>query len=105
MHERFGTLAWARLCEDAIRWAEEGHPVSSFEYGVNVFAAPFSTYFEEGRAVFMPEGYLPPVGSIMRNPALAKTLRALAAEGPELFHHRASGRAISSPPAMRWAGR
>src|SRR4051812_10211599 len=63
MHERFGTKSWARLCEDAIRWAEEGHPVSSFEYGVNVFAAPFSTFFEEGRDVFMPNGYLTPVGS------------------------------------------
>lgn len=85
MHERFGTRPWAELCQDAIAWAEEGHPVSSFEYGVNVFAAPFSTYFEEGRAVFMPNGYLPPVGSINRNPRLAKTLRALAEEGPEYF--------------------
>lgn len=85
MHERFGTMAWSALCQEAIRWAEEGHPVSSFEYGVNVFAAPFSTYFEEGRAVFMPEGYLPPVGSIARNPALALTLRTLAEEGPTHF--------------------
>lgn len=85
MHERFGTMAWADLCQDAIYWAEEGHPVSSFEYGVNVFAAPFSTYFEEGRAVFMPDGYLPPVGSVVRNPQLAKTLKALAAKGPAYF--------------------
>ncbi|KQT51851.1 hypothetical protein ASG47_02940 [Devosia sp. Leaf420] len=85
MHDRFGTRPWSELCQDAIRWAEEGHPVSSFEYGVNVFAAPFSTYFEEGRAVFMPDGYLPPVGSITRNPSLAKTLRALAEEGPTYF--------------------
>ncbi|MDB5586214.1 MAG: Gamma-glutamyltranspeptidase [Devosia sp.] len=85
MHERFGTMDWSRLCEPAIRWAEEGHPVSSFEYGVNVFAAPFSTYFEEGRAVFMPDGYLPPVGSVVRNPTLAKTLMALAGEGPGYF--------------------
>lgn len=85
MHRRFGTLPWAKLVEPAIRWAEQGHPVSSFEYGVNVFAAPFSTYFEEGREVFMPEGYLTPVGATMRNPRLAKTLRALATEGPDLF--------------------
>jgi len=85
MHERFGTKSWARLCEDAIRWAEEGHPVSSFEYGVNVFAAPFSTFFEEGRDVFMPNGYLTPVGSLTRNPKLARTLRALSEEGPSYF--------------------
>lgn len=85
MHKRFGTMNWSSLCQDAIRWAEEGHPVSSFEYGVNVFAAPFSTYFEESRAVFMPEGFLPPVGSVASNPTLAKTLRSLADEGPGYF--------------------
>ena len=85
MHERFGSLSWSELCQDAIYWAEEGHPVSSFEYGVNVFAAPFSTYFEESRAVFMPDGFLPPVGSLTRNAKLAKTLRALAEEGPTYF--------------------
>lgn len=85
MHRRFGTVEWAKLVAPAIAWSEAGHPVSSFEYGVNVFAAPFSTYFEEGREVFMPNGYLTPVGALQRNPKLAKTLRALAAEGPELF--------------------
>jgi len=85
MHEKFGTKPWAELCQSAIRWAEDGHPVSSFEYGVNVFAAPFSTYFEEGREVFMPQGYLTPVGSVVRNPKQAKTLRALAEEGPGYF--------------------
>ncbi|MBC7738354.1 MAG: gamma-glutamyltransferase, partial [Candidatus Saccharibacteria bacterium] len=85
MHERFGTLPWAALCQPAIRWAEDGHPVSSFEYGVNVFALPFSTYFPEGREIFTPDGYLVPVGKIMANPRLAKTLHALAEEGPSLF--------------------
>lgn len=85
MHARFGTRPWAELCASAVRWAEDGHPVSSFEYGVNVFAAPFSTYFEEGREVFMPDGYLVPVGATLRNPRQAKTLRALAAEGPDYF--------------------
>jgi gamma-glutamyltranspeptidase/glutathione hydrolase len=85
LHEKFGSLPWARLVEPAIRWAEEGHPVSSFEYGVNVFAAPFFTYFAEGREVFMPEGHLVPVGQMQRNPRLAATLRTLASDGPAHF--------------------
>src|SRR6185295_4917069 len=40
LHRRFGALPWPALCEDAIRWAEDGHPVSSFEYGINVHTAP-----------------------------------------------------------------
>ncbi|HEY8596180.1 MAG TPA: gamma-glutamyltransferase [Devosiaceae bacterium] len=85
LHERFGTLAWPDLCADAIRWAANGHPVSSFEYGVNIFAAPFFSYFEEARDLFMPNGFLPPVGTTTANPLLAETLQAVAEEGPDHF--------------------
>ena len=36
IHRRFGTQPWGELCADAVKWAEEGHPVSTFEYGVYV---------------------------------------------------------------------
>lgn len=85
LHERFGTLSWADLCAPAIEWADRGHAVSSFEYGVNVFAAPFCTYFASGRAVFTPNGYLTPVGQRVQNPALATTMRRLAEIGPDEF--------------------
>lgn len=85
LHERYGTKSWAELCAPAVAWSERGHAVSSFEYGVNVFAAPFCTYFESGRAVFMPQGYLTPVGQVVENPALVVTMQRLAAEGPDYF--------------------
>lgn len=85
LHERFGTTEWATLCAEAIRWAAEGHPVSSFEYGVNVFAAPFFSYFPAARDLLMPEGYLPPVGRVTANPVLARTLEQVAAQGPGWF--------------------
>jgi gamma-glutamyltranspeptidase / glutathione hydrolase len=37
------------------------------------------------RALFAPNGFTPSVGEKLRNPALAKTLRALADEGPDHF--------------------
>ncbi len=85
LHERYGTMSWSELCTPALVWAERGHAVSSFEYGVNVFAAPFGTYFESGRGVFMPGGYLTPVGQVVQNPALAQTMKSLASEGPDYF--------------------
>lgn len=85
LHDRYGSKSWAELCAPAVEWAERGHAVSSFEYGVNVFAAPFCTYFESGRAVFMPDGYLPPVGQVVRNPAIAETMKRLVDEGPDYF--------------------
>lgn len=85
IHERFGTMSWATLCEDAIRWAEDGHIVSSLEYGVNIECMPFLTYFPEGKAFFAPDGFPVAVGKTFRNDAMARTMRLLADEGPDHF--------------------
>jgi gamma-glutamyltranspeptidase/glutathione hydrolase len=83
IHRRFATKPWKELCQDAIRWSEDGHPVSSFEYHVNVYGQDFVTYFPEGREMFMPGGYLPNVGELFPNKPMAETLRRVADEGPD----------------------
>jgi gamma-glutamyltranspeptidase / glutathione hydrolase len=83
IHSRFGTRPWAELCEDAIGWAERGHPVSSFEYGVNVFGEKFITYFPEGRDFYQPKGFFPNVGDVFVPHGLAATLKGVAKEGPD----------------------
>jgi gamma-glutamyltranspeptidase / glutathione hydrolase len=83
IHRKFGSRSWKELCADAIRWAEEGHPVSTFEYGVNVFAEKFITYFPEGRDFFQPHGYFPNVGDIFVPGGLAETLKGVARHGPD----------------------
>jgi gamma-glutamyltranspeptidase/glutathione hydrolase len=85
IHERFGTKPWARLVEPAIRWAEEGHPVSSFEFGVLTEELRGNVYFPAGRELFTPGGFLPQVGDRFKKPELARTLRRLAKEGPDDF--------------------
>jgi len=83
LHERFGTMGWDRLTRDAIEWAEEGHYVSSHEYAVNIWLKDLYFYFPEGRKFYMPDGHMVPVGERFRLPDLAKTLRGVAAEGPD----------------------
>ena len=83
IHEKFATKPWAELCEDGVRWAETGHPVSTFEYGVNVFGEKFITYFPEGRDFFQPGGYFPNVGDIFTPPGMAETLRGVRDQGPD----------------------
>jgi gamma-glutamyltranspeptidase/glutathione hydrolase len=85
MHERFGSMQWSELCQPAIHWAEEGHPVSSFEYGVLQWSLPANTYFPSGRGAFTPDGFTPHVGQRFKRPILADTLRRLAKEGPQYF--------------------
>ncbi len=83
IHERFGSMAWADLCEDAVAWAQSGHPVSTFEYGVNIFVEKFITYFPEGRDFFQPDGFFPNVGDIFVPNGLAETLRGVQRDGPD----------------------
>lgn len=83
IHEKFGTRQWADLCAPAVRWAEQGHAVSTFEYGVNIFGEKFITYFPEGRDFFQPKGYFPNVGDVFVPKGLAATLKGVAKHGPD----------------------
>ena len=88
MYAKFGTRPWASLCEDAIRWAEEGYPVSTFEVQVNEYGRAFYNHFPDGRRFFAPDGYMVKVGDLFMNKPLAATLRKVASEGPD---HMISG--------------
>lgn len=83
IHGKFGTKRWAELCEDAVSWAEKGHPVSTFEYGMNVFAEKFITYFPESRDFYQPGGFFPNVGDTFTPPGMAETLRGVRDQGPD----------------------
>lgn len=80
IHERFGSKPWTELCQDAVTWAEQGHAVSSFEYGLNIWGEKFITYFPEGRDFYQPNGRFPHVGEIFVPKGLAETLRGVAAD-------------------------
>jgi gamma-glutamyltranspeptidase/glutathione hydrolase len=80
---RFGTLRWASYFQPAIELAEGGFPMYSFLYGEMAgLALPRLAAYPSGRAEFLQQGYVPPVGTIMRRPNLAATMRHIAAEGP-----------------------
>lgn len=83
IYERFGSTAWSSLCEDAVAWAERGHPVSSFEYRITCGNEAFITFFPEGRRYFMPDGFFPAVGETFVPRGLAATLQGVRDQGPE----------------------
>jgi gamma-glutamyltranspeptidase/glutathione hydrolase len=81
-HREHGRLAWPRLIEPAIRLAEEGFPVSA-RLARDIASDMLLLRRDPGAAAhFFTEAGLPlPEGHRLRNPALAATLRAVAAEG------------------------
>ena len=102
LHARFSTMGWSRLCADAIRWAEEGHPVSTFEAHVNAYGEDFITYFPEGRNLYLQNGFFPNVGEIFANKPLAETLRRVAEDPDHMITGAWADRFISKANAMGW---
>ncbi|MGH8030848.1 MAG: gamma-glutamyltransferase [Luteimonas sp.] len=103
IHERFGTRPWAELCEDAVRWAETGHPVSSFEHLVNVETGAFCNYFPEGRDFWHPGGFATPVGEAFVPRGLAQTLKGVAEHGPDYMITGPWGQAfVAKANEMGW---
>jgi gamma-glutamyltranspeptidase/glutathione hydrolase len=81
-HARFGKLPFARLFDAAIELAEEGMPLSEKMVQGMELARHWLWRLPETREIFFKtDGRLYKAGEKFRQPALAKTLRALAEHG------------------------
>jgi len=90
VHEQHGTLPWARLFEPAIRLAEDGFVVGQ---RLSKSLADNKAIFEadkQARAIYLDASGKPwPQGHVLKNPTYARTLRAIAADGPRALTHGA----------------
>ncbi|MBK5189519.1 MAG: gamma-glutamyltransferase, partial [Gemmatimonadaceae bacterium] len=82
---RYGSMPLEKVMAPAIRLADSGFTVdSAFQESIQGNAshiAPFA-----GAQVFMPDGRPLAIGTLFRQPALANTLRAIAANGASAFY-------------------
>jgi len=86
LHAKYGKLPMKQILAPAIRYAEEGFPLSPViadDWGRSVAHFQDKPGFRE---VFMPGGRAPREGEIFKNPALAKTLRQLAEGGRDAYY-------------------
>lgn len=87
LSSRYGRLPLARSLAPAIRYAEEGFPAHQrMVLSLNFTRRVFGTS-EEARSIFFPGGEPPEVGTLFRQPDLARTLRTIAAKGSAGFYH------------------
>jgi len=94
LHGRFGKLPWRDLFQPAIFYAEQGYPVPELIHGFWEDAPDAFAHDAEGRRVYLPNGTVPAVGEIFRNPDLAKALRAIAASGADAYYKGEIAQAI-----------
>src|SRR5215211_801525 len=83
---RYGTRPLGKLLRPAIRVAERGFVVDqTFADQTATNAARFAA-FPATAALYLPGGAPPAVGSVLRNPDLARTYRLLARRGTDPFY-------------------
>lgn len=85
-HRQHGRLPWARLFQRAITLADSGFPMSQRLY-TQVAADKFMGGSPEMTAYFLDaQGKAKPVGTMIKNPQLAQTLRDIARRGPNALY-------------------
>jgi gamma-glutamyltranspeptidase/glutathione hydrolase len=89
LHKKFGKLSLGDDLAPAIRYAEEGFPVTEliayyWSFGPRIYkglpGAFLETYTLDGK------GHTPAKGDIFKNPALARTLRLIGEKGRDVFY-------------------
>ncbi|MEL6900167.1 MAG: gamma-glutamyltransferase [Cyanobacteria bacterium J06606_4] len=113
--ERYGTRTLAELLEPAIALAEDGFTVDeTFASQIAANQTRFAA-FSSTRDLYLPGGEIPEVGSLFRNPEMAKAYRLLAEKGVNAFYRGEMAAAIAQtvarppivaePPFTVWPGR
>jgi gamma-glutamyltranspeptidase / glutathione hydrolase len=85
-HREHGHLPWARLFEPAIKLAEDGFAVSPRLHGLLAEDEHLKRLPAAAAYFYRPDGTPHPVGTTLRNPALAEALRSIATDGVAAFY-------------------
>ena len=93
-HQQHGKLPWHELFQPAIKLASEGFPVSK-RLHTQIAADTFMPGSPEMARYFLtPQGQAVPVGTLLKNPELARTLQTIAARGADGFYQGAVAQAM-----------
>jgi gamma-glutamyltranspeptidase/glutathione hydrolase len=96
LHKRFGRITWPELFRSAIFYADSGYPVPEVIHAFWTSARERVDGDPESRRVYLPQGSVPAIGDVFRNPDLAGALRLIAASGADAFYRGQIARAIVS---------
>ena len=84
-HRRYGVLPISKVLAPALRLASEGFIVDSTLFR-SISADAYRIGGFAGKAVFLPNGAPPPIGSRLAQPQLARTIKLIADSGSAVFY-------------------
>ena len=91
---RYGTMEAADVFLPAIEYAEHGFPLTAIGHAFFDRCMGCLLPFPSSAETYLHDGKAPAVGALLRQPDIARTFRALATDGPELFYTGEIGRKI-----------
>ncbi|MCZ2258672.1 gamma-glutamyltransferase family protein [Sporosarcina sp. G11-34] len=92
LSRKFGKLSLKEALEPAIRYAEEGYPLTPilgkyWKIAYKRFKSTFTTAeFDEWFKTFAPDGRAPEIGEMWKSPGHAETLRLIGESNAESFY-------------------
>ncbi len=86
LHQRHGKLPWAKLFEPAIAIADNGFAISPRMNALLASDPSFKANPTAHAYYYEADGSPKAVGTVLKNPAFAKVLRAIAAKGADGFY-------------------
>ncbi len=84
--QKYGALSWKEVLEPAIFYAENGFLLHGYAYHKMWTLYDKLTLRPPQRRMFAPNGFLPPAGSVFKQPEMAETLKKIAEHGPDYFY-------------------
>ncbi|MDV6293119.1 gamma-glutamyltransferase [Rhodococcus aetherivorans] len=106
VHREHGGTEWARLFDPAISLADDGVVISDRMAESIADSASDLAVDDEARAYFLnPDGTPKTAGTVLVNPAMAKTLGAIASGGADAFYTGALARDIVDATATEAGSR
>ena len=94
-HAKYGKLPWAELFQPAIRLASEGFPLSPRLHDLLAWVRLPARDQAMRRMYYRDDDTPKPIGTRLKNPALADTLRRIAAQGANAFYEGEIARDIA----------
>ncbi len=86
LSQKYGVLPLARSLQPAIHYAEQGFAVTEGYQHLAGFRQDTLRQFPEAANIFLNKGEVPAIGSQIRQPDLAVTLKAIASQGRAGFY-------------------
>jgi gamma-glutamyltranspeptidase/glutathione hydrolase len=86
LHSKFGSFELKKLLAPAIHYAKNGFPITPNYSGSIRSSIALLGEFEEWKKIFVPDGFVPETGYVLKQRDLATSLEQIATEGTSTFY-------------------